>query len=84
MIKRCSSRLSVGLHLTLFIEQREYIGIFSPESGVRLSIHDRELKPFPEDDGLSIAPGFSTSVGIKQVHVISNLNAAMSSNKSII
>ena len=53
--------------MTLFIEQPEYVGIFSPESGVRVSVHDRRQKPFPEDDGFSVAPGFATSIGIKQV-----------------
>ena len=56
-----------GLHMTLFIEQPEYVGLLTPESGVRVSVHDPKQRPFPEDDGLTVAPGFATSIGIKQV-----------------
>ncbi|XP_038073461.1 amiloride-sensitive sodium channel subunit beta-like [Patiria miniata] len=55
-----------GLHLTLFIEQPEYVGIFSPESGVRLTVHGQRTMPLPEDNGITIAAGLATSIGIRQ------------------
>lgn len=58
---------NAGLHLTLFIEQMEYVGILTEETGVRLAIHPREMLPHPEEVGFSMAPGFSTSIGIRQV-----------------
>ena len=53
--------------MTLFLEQPEYVGLLTPESGVRVSVHDPKQRPFPEDDGLTVAPGFATSMGIRQV-----------------
>ena len=56
-----------GLHLTLFTEQPEYIGILSPESGVRVSVHGADEEPFPEDLGVTVPTGQATSIGIRQV-----------------
>ncbi|XP_077865068.1 uncharacterized protein LOC102808261 [Saccoglossus kowalevskii] len=57
---------SYGLRLTLFTEQNEYISIFGQDSGVRVSIHDHRVEPFPEEDGLTVRPGAVTSVSMKQ------------------
>ena len=46
-----------GLKLTLFIEQDEYIGLFSQEAGVRIAIHKPYAVPFPEDHGFDAQPG---------------------------
>ena len=35
--------------------------------GLRMVIHQPERMPFPEDEGISIAPGHSTSVGMREV-----------------
>ncbi|PIK51176.1 putative amiloride-sensitive sodium channel subunit beta [Apostichopus japonicus] len=43
----------LGLHLTLFIENPEYVGLLTEESGVRMAIHPRNSFPFPEDIGIS-------------------------------
>ncbi|XP_033634311.1 uncharacterized protein LOC117295705 [Asterias rubens] len=58
-----------GLHLTLFIEMPEYVGILSPEAGARVSIHPHNVPPFPEDDGITVAPGMSTNIGLRQVYI---------------
>ena len=53
--------------MILNVRQRDYV----PESGdtaaIRLVIHPQDRMPFPEDEGFNISPGFSTSIGIKQV-----------------
>ncbi|KAK3584639.1 hypothetical protein CHS0354_003925 [Potamilus streckersoni] len=56
-----------GLALELNIEQDEYISALSPEAGVRVVIHKRGTYPFPEDEGINIAPGYMTSLGLKKV-----------------
>ena len=55
-----------GLKLALFVDQSDYVGLLSPASGVRVSIHSRNIKPFPEDDGLSVSPGTATSIRIHE------------------
>ena len=46
----------------------EYVGILSPEAGARVSIHPHNVPPFPEDDGITVAPGMSTNIGLRQVN----------------
>ncbi|XP_041375089.1 degenerin-like protein asic-1 [Gigantopelta aegis] len=58
-----------GLSLELYIEQTEYIGALSPAAGVRVLIHPRNSMPFPEDQGISIPPGYETSIGIRKVDI---------------
>ncbi|KAJ8022800.1 FMRFamide-activated amiloride-sensitive sodium channel [Holothuria leucospilota] len=58
-----------GLHLTLFIEKLQYVGLFTEESGVRLAIHPKNIMPHPEDVGISLTPGFATSIGLRQVEL---------------
>ena len=53
---------SLGLSLTLFINQLEYIGSLSQDAGVRVLIHRADLYPFMEDDGFNTGPGTLTSV----------------------
>ena len=41
--------------------------MFTPEEGVRVSVHDPNVYPFPESKGFSAALGTSTSLGISTV-----------------
>ncbi|XP_053382877.1 degenerin unc-8-like [Mercenaria mercenaria] len=59
----------MGLVLELNIEQDEYIAALSPDAGVRITIHPRGTYPFPEDDGISVPPGFKTSIGIAKTEL---------------
>ena len=59
--------MSLGLVLELNIEQREYIGALSEEAGVKLDMSNQGEMPFPLKRGLSIAPGFETSIGFRKV-----------------
>ena len=53
--------------LELNIEQREYIGALSEEAGVKLDMSNQGEMPFPLKRGLSIAPGFETSIAFRKV-----------------
>ncbi|XP_038061024.1 uncharacterized protein LOC119731823 isoform X2 [Patiria miniata] len=55
-----------GLHLTLFIEQPEYVGLFTPESGVRIGIDHWETTPHPEDSGITASTGQATSIAMRK------------------
>lgn len=61
----------LGLNLELNIEQNEYIGAFTEEAGVRIDISNQGEMPFPREKGLSAAPGFATSVGMRKASIIS-------------
>ncbi|PIK46573.1 putative degenerin mec-10-like [Apostichopus japonicus] len=61
--------IALGLHLTLFIEQPEYIGLLTHESGVRVAIHANDIFPYPEDVGLSASTGQSTAIGVRQTEL---------------
>ena len=36
-------------------------------AGMRLVIHQSQRMPFPEDEGLAINPGQTTSIGLRRV-----------------
>ncbi|CAB4031123.1 degenerin mec-10-like, partial [Paramuricea clavata] len=53
-----------GLRLHLDIEGDQYIGALTKEAGVRVSIQEQGVMPFPYEEGLSVAPGMATLVGM--------------------
>ncbi|XP_077870072.1 uncharacterized protein LOC102803246 [Saccoglossus kowalevskii] len=54
-----------GLKLTLNAEQNEYIGPVSQGASFRVVIHSQNSMPFPEEKGIDIQPGTSTTLAIK-------------------
>ncbi|XP_070542969.1 amiloride-sensitive sodium channel subunit gamma-like [Ptychodera flava] len=56
---------STGLRLTLFIEQDEYLDDITENAGAVVLVHSPDIVPFPEEQGLELAPGFSTSIGVR-------------------
>ena len=54
----------LGLMLELFIEQDEYIPELTESAGVVVTVHDQDVMPFPEDDGVVIAPDVQTNVAM--------------------
>ncbi|XP_030832762.1 amiloride-sensitive sodium channel subunit alpha [Strongylocentrotus purpuratus] len=58
-----------GLHLTLFVEQPEYLGVLSHQTGAKVTIHHPNEYPFPEDNALSLGTGQETSIGIRQEYI---------------
>ena len=53
--------------MILYIDQFAYIGDLADTAGVRVLIDSHGAMPFPEDLGLSVSPGFETSIGIHLV-----------------
>ena len=49
------------------MEQDEYIGLMTPEAGIRMDISTQEEMPFPMEKGLSVAPGYATMIGLRKV-----------------
>ncbi len=49
------------------IEQEEYLENITAKAGVRVIIHPQTHVPFPEDVGVDVSVGMSTSIGIKKV-----------------
>ena len=47
------------------VEQSEYVPDFTTVAGVRVLVHDQKRTPFPEEDGVDIPLGFSTSIGLR-------------------
>ena len=56
-----------GLHLTLDINQDDYIGYMAHSAGVSVVIHPQGIMPFPDEEGISISPGELTDISLTQV-----------------
>jgi hypothetical protein len=56
-----------GLRLHLDIEEDQYTGALTKEAGVRVSIQEQGVMPFPYEKGFSVAPGMATLVGMWKV-----------------
>ncbi|XP_050390140.1 amiloride-sensitive sodium channel subunit gamma [Patella vulgata] len=56
-----------GLTMELYIQETEYSEFLADTLGAKILVHHQGSMPFPEDDGVSISPGMSTSVGLSQV-----------------
>ncbi|XP_071506092.1 epithelial sodium channel subunit gamma-2-like [Diadema antillarum] len=69
VIKTSRTGSQYGLHLTLLVEQPEYIGVLTPEAGVVVAIHDPSVFAFPEDDGISVSTGQATSIGLRRSYI---------------
>lgn len=56
-----------GLTLELNVEQEEYIGLLSPEAGIKMDISTQGEMPFPLQRGVSLSPGYATMIGLRKV-----------------
>jgi hypothetical protein len=61
--------------LEIDVEQEQYIGALTVEAGIRVLLHGQGHMIFPYEEGFSVSPGMSTSVGIKKVSEIQVINA---------
>ena len=61
---------TAGLNLALNIEQEDYIGVLTPEAGIRMDISTQGEMPFPLERGVSLAPGYATMIGLRKVKTI--------------
>ncbi|XP_059175716.1 acid-sensing ion channel 1C-like [Physella acuta] len=55
-----------GLELILYVESAEYIPTIMHETGFRVVVHQQGTVPFPNEDSVSVMPGTSTFIGVKQ------------------
>lgn len=55
--------------MELNIEQSEYLGQFIEEAGIKIAISNSGEMPFPLEQGLSVSPGFATSIGLRKVRL---------------
>ena len=51
------------------VEQNEYLPNITAKAGVRVVIHPQTQFPFPEDVGVDVSVGMSTSIGLKKVYL---------------
>lgn len=55
-----------GLSLDLNIEQEEYVDELTDEAGAIIVVHNARQMPFPYDEGITVPPGFSSSIAIRK------------------
>jgi len=61
--------------MILNVNQDEYISEGDDAAGMRLVIHQAQRMPFPEDEGLAINPGQTTSIGLRRVTNTAHLHS---------
>lgn len=54
------------------IDQDEYVKEVGDTAGLRLVVHPQKRMPFPEDEGITLATGYATSIGLRQVSTCSS------------
>ena len=57
----------LGIKLTLNLEVDEYVKNFASGYGVRVVIHEPGTFPLPAEEGMTLSPGYETSIGLKAV-----------------
>lgn len=53
------------------IGQGNYVKDAGDTAGIRMVVHTGTRMPFPEDEGITISPGHSTSIGLQKVELLS-------------
>jgi len=57
----------IGLEMIVNIDQANYVKDAGETAGIRLVVHGANRMPFPEDEGITVSPGHSTSIGLQKV-----------------
>ena len=56
------------MSVSVFIDQENYMGNeLSPKSGARLVVHNANITAQPDEDGIELFPGTSSSIPIQVV-----------------
>ena len=66
--------------MTINIDQADYVADAGDTAGIRVLVHNGNQMPFPEDDGLIVSSGHSTSVGLQKACLIISSQCVMSSS----
>ena len=56
-----------GFEAVFYINQGEYVGNLAQKAGIQLVVHEPGRMPLPGIEGVALAPGLETLVGIKKV-----------------
>ncbi|XP_072050916.1 epithelial sodium channel subunit beta-like isoform X2 [Amphiura filiformis] len=56
----------LGLTMSLYIQQDEYIADIQQGAGIRVEVHPQKSMSFPEDRGLNVAPGTEAFVSVRK------------------
>ncbi len=56
--------------MTLNLQQDEYISLGGREAGVRVTITPPDVRPLPDEDGITIRPGVVTAIALRFVSII--------------
>lgn len=59
-----------GLELILNINADNYIGLLSPQTGVKMDITDPDVQPLPDVNGVFLSPGYTTLVELQRKETI--------------
>lgn len=60
---------SEGLQLQFFLETDDYVPGIANSKGIEVIIHDQGTLAFPEDEGVAVAAGTETFIGLRRVEV---------------
>jgi len=58
-----------GLEILVNIDQENYVKDAGETAGIRIVVHNGDRMPFPEDEGMTVSPGHSTSIGLQKVSI---------------
>ena len=62
-----SYRYVLGLSLTMFINQAQYVPVLTPEAGVHAPLHRQRHAPLMDEEGFDVSPGTKTGISIRYV-----------------
>ena len=57
----------IGLSLTLYINQPQYIPVLTQEAGIRVLLHRQGQVPIMEEDGFDVNPGTKSGIAVRYV-----------------
>ncbi|KAK6178830.1 hypothetical protein SNE40_011326 [Patella caerulea] len=64
-----TSGLQEGMQLIIYLEDVEYLRGLTSGNGGQIVIHDRDSCPFPQNDGIAIASGTESNIGLRLVNI---------------
>ena len=71
-----------GLQVIVNIDQDDYVPQSGDIAGLRVIVLSQNQIAFPEDEGITVSPGFSTSIGLKMVGIWDSEIAMRNKNTS--
>ena len=66
------SRFITGLQMIVNINQSNYVSQIGDIAGLRVIVLSQHQIAFPEDEGITVSPGYFTSIGLQKVNIYLN------------